>query len=193
MTGICILDTETLGLDPAAPIWEFAAITRDEDGHEDHAEFQIRHDPADWLYTLDEQFQDDYQARYSLTDAIDPNVAAYMIHLVTRGRVIIGCNPSFDLERIGQLFIDHGRTPAWHYRPLCVTTLAAGALHAAKDVYHGRPGFTDYTAELLALPWSSDRISKAIGVDPDDYPRHTAMGDVEWVAAQYDSIKGDRR
>jgi hypothetical protein len=31
-------------------------------------------------------------------------------------------------------------------------------------------------------------LSRALGVDPDAYDRHTALGDARWVRAQYDTI-----
>ncbi|MGC7247264.1 hypothetical protein [Mycobacteroides abscessus] len=34
MSDIVFMDTETLGLDPLAPVWEFAAIRRYENGIE---------------------------------------------------------------------------------------------------------------------------------------------------------------
>ena len=41
---------------------------------------------------------------------------------------------------------------------------------------------------LPGLPWNSDTLSNAVNVDPERFDRHTAMGDVRWVMAQYDRI-----
>ena len=41
-----------------------------------------------------------------------------------------------------------------------------------------------------ALPWDSDEISRVVGVDPDDFDRHTALGDARWARAIYDAITG---
>ncbi|BDY33182.1 3'-5' exoribonuclease [Mycolicibacterium mageritense] len=195
MTDYVFLDTETLGLDPAAPVWEFAAVRRFADGSEDKTEFQIRHDPAHWLDQLAEQpngqqFVDDYANRYDHRDAASEFDAAVMMNIVTRGAVVIGCNPSFDLERIARLLRKHGMEPDWHYRPVCVTTFAAAALHVCADAL----GIPISKSEIvLALPWSSDEVSRSIGVNPDDYDRHTAIGDVRWALAQWDAITGRPR
>ena len=42
-------------------------------------------------------------------------------------------------------------------------------------------------------PWSSDGLSSAVGVDPEQFERHTAMGDVRWVMAQWDAVMGGNR
>lgn len=52
MTDIVFLDTETLGLDPDAPVWEFAAVRRP-DAYPLRSvaveHFTIQHDPASYL------------------------------------------------------------------------------------------------------------------------------------------------
>lgn len=196
MTDIVFLDIECLGLDPAAPVWEFAGIRRDSDGDEEPLQFLIKHDPGHWLTELPEQFADDYRARYIAPDAVGEKSAAFMVNLITRDAVVVGCNPSFDTERLTRLLQRHGLTPGWHYRPLCVTTMAAGWLHgvAAREIdaaaEWGETPDPELVNRQLPVPWSSDQLSKAIGVDPANYPRHTAMGDVEWAAAQWDIITG---
>lgn len=41
------------------------------------------------------------------------------------------------------------------------------------------------------LPWDSDNLSRMVGVDPDRFDRHTAMGDALWTQAIYDRIVYD--
>ena len=41
---------------------------------------------------------------------------------------------------------------------------------------------------LPPLPWNSDDLSRAIGINPDDYRRHEAMADVEWARDIYDRV-----
>lgn len=195
-TDIVILDTETLGLDPDAPIWEFAAIRRFAGGGEDRTEFQIQHNPGKWLDDLPEQFRADYSARYNAQDAATTSDAAIMMNILTRDAVVVGCNPSFDLERIAKLLRHCGMQPAWHYRPVCVTVMAAGWLHgvAAREIdaatEWGETPDPALVNRKLPVPWSSDELSRAIGIDPDNYQRHTAMGDCLWVRAQWDTILG---
>lgn len=199
---IVILDVETLGLHPDAPIWEFAALRRYLDGTEQRTLFQIEHDPGHWLDVMRkdgpkaEQFIRDYQDRYSRDDAITAFDAAVMINMLTKDAVIVGCNPSFDTERITKLMARWDMAPQWHYRPLCVTTMAAGHLHGAAEqaiadaIEWGESPDPALTTRSLPPPWSSDQLSRGIGVDPDDYKRHSAMGDVDWAAAQWDVMTG---
>lgn len=196
---IVFIDTETLGLDPSAPIWEFAAVRRFENGNTDRTEFFIRHQPEPWATQFKTEapaLYEDYAARYNVTDALDEQSAAYMIHMVTRYAVVIGCNPSFDTERLASLLRRNGIEPAWHYRPVCVSTLAYGWLNgvAARAVDEslmiGETPDPELVHREQTLPWSSDEVSRALGVDPDQYARHTALGDVLWTIAQYDKIMG---
>lgn len=177
--AICFLDTETLGLDPDAPIWEFAAIRRpdgDPERTEIYVEFTIQHDPTGWLDRLPDEFADDYRARFGhhLHSELG---AALEIHSVTRGAKIIGCNPGFDLERLTKLLERNGITPEWHYHPLDITSVALG-FGVRGDVFGDCP----------ANPFRSNVMSTAVGVQPDDYARHTAMGDVLWTRAQWDAV-----
>lgn len=120
---ICFLDTETLGLDPDAPIWEFAAA---------------------------------------------------MIHMVTRNTIVVGCNPGFDLERIEKLLRRNNIEPGYHYHPNDIASMVLGFLA-------GRGQFPDQ-------PWKSDKLASLVGVDSDQFPRHTAEGDVRWTRAQWDAM-----
>ena len=180
MTDIVFLDTETLGTDPDAPIWEFAALRRFEDGTVDRAEITIRHDPGDWLETLPERFQQDYLARYNHDDATTESAAAAVIDVFTRDTVAICCNPLFDLDskRLTNLLQRNGIEPGWHYHPLDISSIAIGYL-AAWNALGGQP-------------WKYDKLSASLGVDPAEYRRHTAMGDVEWTVAQWDIVMGRR-
>jgi hypothetical protein len=177
VTGICFLDTETLGIHPDAPIWEFAAITRPSLSRSSQGErrmlITIEHDPGDWLDTLPAQFVADYHARYDAS-AWRERDAAQAIHDITKGAHIVACNPVFDDPRLANLLRRNGLEPAWHYHPDDISSMAKGYLAAR--------------GELPKPPWKSDQLSLALGVDPADYARHTAMGDALWCKAQYDAV-----
>lgn len=173
---ICFLDCETLGLDPEAPIWEFAAVTVFPDGNEDPTRFCIRHDQDDWLETLPLAFQDDYRTRYEHREALDEGDAALLINMVTNNAIIVGCNPGFDIERLTKLLLRNGIEPAWHYHPLDIASVAIGFLA-------GR-GFPP------RQPWKSDMLANGVGVDTGQFPRHTAKGDVDWTRAQWNNMIG---
>lgn len=167
------LDTETLGLKRRAPIWEFAAVRIESDGTMSQREhFQIQHDPyrdgVDWVESLPDRFARDYLNRYDEGDAVPASQAAAVIaEIVQNDAVIAGSNPAFDMERLGDLLDRYGITPGWHHHPHDVPTMAVGWLAG-----QGRP---------MRRPWKSDAVSAACDIDPADYDRHTAMGDVEWT------------
>ncbi|MCG7592417.1 exonuclease domain-containing protein [Mycobacterium sp. PSTR-4-N] len=177
MSDIVFLDTEALGLDPNAPVWEFAAVRRFANGNTDRTEFFIRHEPEPWaseFHAIAPAFYEDYAARYRSSDALDDQAAAVMIHMVTRGAHMVACNPVFDDPRLAQILRRNNIEPAWHYHPDDIASLAKGYLAAR--------------GELPAPPYNSNALSLALGVDPDDYARHTAMGDVAWCMAQWDTV-----
>ncbi|WP_458317135.1 3'-5' exonuclease [Mycolicibacterium brisbanense] len=178
---ITFIDTETLGLAPDAPIWEFAAVSRFDDGsRDDSTKFFIHHDPGDWVETLPESFQADYRNRYEPRDALDEQSAAAMIHFVTRGAELVACNPVFDEPRLAGFLRRHGIEPEWHYHPWDIASVALGFI-CGRD---GRPP---------GRPWKSDRLAHTVGLDNSRYKRHTAMGDVRWTLAQWDAIVGGGR
>ncbi|OCB09276.1 hypothetical protein A5717_26245 [Mycolicibacterium porcinum] len=180
MTAIAFVDTETLGLDPDAPIWEFAALHVGADGLRETIAFTIQHDPAvaaKLLPDLPDKLQIDYRNRFDFADAVPEDSAATMIEIITRGATMVCCNPVFDEPRLAALLRRNKLEPGWHYHPLDTSSLVIGYLAG------------------LGFPqpphlWKSDLLSAAIGIDSDDYMRHTAMGDVEWIADQWDKMMG---
>ena len=97
--------------------------------------------------------------------------------IVKDGAIIAGSNPAFDMERL-LILMQRNRfgVPGWHYHPCDVPTMALGWLARGDGP--------------LSRPWKSDALSRAVGVDPDDYARHTALGDVLWTRDLYDTIMG---
>lgn len=175
---ITFLDTETLGLDPDAPIWEFACIRRRKGLPDLTVHILIEHDPGDWLETLPPAFQDDYRTRYNPIHSLTEGAAASEIHFATNGAIVVGCNPGFDIDsaRLTKLMQRNGIEPAWHYHPLDISSMAIG--------YLAGKGFPP------AQPWKSDHLANDIGIVTGNYQRHTAHGDVLWTAAQWDQIMG---
>lgn len=170
---IVFLDCETLGLDKQAPIWEFAAVRVTSDGREIARDtFQIKHEPGRFLETFDEWFRKDYEARYRADSAIYPWEAVPRIDQLTdAGATVAGSNPMFDMERIELLMRHYGTEPGWYYHP--------------KDIPNVVEGFLAGRRALPDPPFKSNSLSLALGIDPADFARHSAMGDVEWTLAQW--------
>jgi hypothetical protein len=171
------LDTETLGIDPFAPIWELAAVRRDQaTGKEISLELFIRHDVGVWLDGFPEPFLSDYKTRFHADIAVTPYDAAHtIVDFCHSHPTLIGAVPSFDTERIARQWLEPlGLDRPWHYHLLDIENLVAGHLNAR--------------GVLSSPPWKSDKLSATLGINPDDYPRHTAMGDVRWAMAQWDRL-----
>lgn len=175
MPDLVFLDTETLGLDPYDPIWELSAIRRcTRTGHEDDMTIHVLHDRS--KINLPERFLNDYRARYNEDEAITPYEAAHALAAFCHGKPsLVGANPAFDAERIGRQWLERvGIDRPWHYHLHDIETIAMGYLQARKELPPG--------------PWRSDQLSALLGIDPKDYDRHTAMGDVLWVRDQWDVV-----
>lgn len=191
MSDIVFLDTETLGVHIDAPIWELAAVRRRPDGTEATLHLFIHHDPDRWLKdpNFPESFKRDYYQRYPEDNDVPRYSAARILQNFLTGRPhIVGSVPNFDTERISHQLLRPNDIPdPWHYHLIDVENLVVGFIA-------GRASQGDVDAGLAMpdLPWDSNALSRAVGVDPDDYERHTAMGDVRWAMAQYDAVMGQR-
>jgi hypothetical protein len=74
----------------------------------------------------------------------------------------------------------------WHYHLIDVEALAAGWLAAGIDP-DDPPAPTQDSCQP---PWNSNELSLAVGVDPEQYDRHTALGDARWARDIYDAVMG---
>jgi DNA polymerase III epsilon subunit-like protein len=175
---LVFLDTETTGLSLDDDIWEFACILRDDMGNDTEVNFFIEHDASKMEFQPD-PFYSDYMKRWPMAVAQDlvytQEDAANKIRALTLGATIVGAVPNFDTERLGILLRRFKVQPGWHYHLVDVENLAAGWLAAA-------------TGMLKPPPWNSDDLSMCVGVNPEDFDRHTALGDCRWVRAQYDAV-----
>lgn len=181
MSDIAFVDTETMGLDLNASIWEFAAIRRTPNamGWTEADLHLFLHYDRFWIYDMPEQFRADLDARFDYRAAVTPRLAAHMIEEFLAGTNVIACNPVFDDPRLAALLRSAGLKPSWHYHPDDISSMAKGYLAAL--------------GQLPPPPWKSEILSLALGVDPAAFARHTAMGDARWVRAQYDVVMSGPR
>ncbi|HEY9314621.1 exonuclease domain-containing protein [Williamsia sp.] len=185
MPTICdlvFLDTETTGLSITGDdIWEFAAIRRHPDGTETELHLFIEHN-VNKMRKQPESFRDDHAARYDYRTAVPRGDAAATIAEFLQDKpLIVGAVPNFDTERLAYLLGEFGWAPPWNYHLLDVETLAVGWITAAR-----RAG---YDFPPLTLPWRSDELAAACGVEPPATgERHTAKGDARWVKRWYDVV-----
>ena len=203
MSGICFIDTETTSLRHDRRAWEIGIITRDDDGHEREEQWFVDIDDldlgnADVMSLKIGRFHD----RHPHITAVTPPAArvarekALLLRLeeLTRGAHLAGAVVSFDADVLGQRMRANGICPSWHYHLIDVEALAAGYLagsyHAIREVGKNpdADGPTWEEAQCAIPPWKSDQLSRAVGVDPDDFDRHTALGDARWARAIYNAV-----
>jgi hypothetical protein len=180
--GVAFVDTETIGLDPDVhPIWEVAVIDpygvdRTWQIQVTARELSLAHPKALEIGRFEERYDKTLKAQpaeevaweiWNLLSAYD------RVHLA--GAVV-----SFDEERLRRLFWQWNLGIPWHYHLVDIETLAAGYC-AALDAEQSR-------MPSLAPPWDSEDLSRAVGVEPDSYERHTALGDAKWAKAVYEAV-----
>lgn len=186
---LCFVDTETTGVHPGRRAWEIAIVRRGHFGHEEEWLAQVEDvdlSAADPFGLKIGGFYDrHWHYRLSGTpdgEILSENEAAAKVEYLTRGAHLVGAVPSFDAEVFGDMLRRHKLIPAWHYHLIDVEALAVGYLH-------GRRRATD-TLDV-PLPWKSDDLSRAVGVEPaSDDERHTALGDARWAMRIYDRVTG---
>lgn len=179
---LCFVDTETTSLLGNRRAWEFAAIRVDFAGGEHREEFFIdlpsyaEADPT--ALRIGGFYERHPWPKHSggatlVTNARSEEVAAHAIERITRGAVLVGSNPAFDAATLDPLLRRHGLIPSWHYAVRDIVPLVAGFLRG-----------NGYGIES----WKSEKLSRDVGVNPDDFARHTAMGDCEWTRAMYEAV-----
>jgi len=161
---LAFVDVETTGLDERRhAIWEVAIITYD----------GTERDPVENVWSA--------QLLLSATDVIDAQpdalrigryytrsrpeggccprrAAAVIIAKLTEGRQLVGINPAFDAKFLTAMLRTEGITYAWNPFVIDVAAMVGGKLG-------------------LARPWRSSDITAALGLDPANYNKHTALDD----------------
>jgi DNA polymerase III epsilon subunit-like protein len=188
-------DTETSGLLPWPDdeIWEFAAIRVDDSGTREFEMF-VKHN-IEKAAKLPDSFCADHDARYDDRFAVTVEELALDVlplvfePAVVDGRLVkphlYGMVPSFDASRLEAISRHFGVEPLHHYHLKDVENIAIGWLHG-----RAAAGDKDAQAKLALDLENSDELSRAVGVDPEQFARHTAMGDCRWTRAIHGTVTG---
>lgn len=218
MTPLCFLDTECDGVHPGRKVWEVAMIRRDDHGA-DEASFFVEIDlstadpfglkvgryyerhplgrylagPRHDLSYPRERYDTDSDNDDGDDGYVSQSLAALRVAQWTHGAHIVGAVPNFDTEVLAALLRGDELTPAWHYHLIDVETLAVGWLRARASELddRGQAHAAEDVEAVLTLPWDSEALSRACGVEPaSDEERHTALGDARHAMRLYDAITG---
>ena len=203
-TRTIFLDTETTGLDVEAghEVWDIAMIVR-EPSTVKHPDGPDTVEPQDaeyqWYIRPDLSCADPnalrigrFYERTAHASWSDPASAARDIALRFDGAHIVGMVPDFDIRHLSRFLRINDQCAAHHYHLIDAETLAVGWLHGASLRHYGDPE-TKFAEAALSLPWNSEDVSRAVGVDPGQFDRHTAMGDARWCRAIYDAVTGGQQ
>ncbi|MDJ0342198.1 hypothetical protein QMK19_03230 [Streptomyces sp. H10-C2] len=203
-------DIETTGLDPIrhSP-WEIAVIRRETDGTENRHLWQLRLTDHELRIAEPKALEiSRYHERIAVPEGADaadmtPTLqggaplpldwadAAQQVWHALDGAVMIGSNAHFDASFLHR-YLSMGRDP-WHYRPVCVATMAAGYKHAMRNTLRAAGGEVRESDDP-GMPFSSRDLSRWMGVEPPGPDTaHTAMADAEWALALHDAITGGGR
>lgn len=193
---LLFMDAETTGLDPVIHVpWEVAAVLAE---HTDDGRLVVLGEEAAFIRLTDAELSMADPVALSIgrferlpldsDDLSTPGEVARAIDDLCVGRPhLVGAVPSFDDRRVGDLMRRCGITPRWHYHLIDIEALAVGFLAGVGSAHLCTE---DDDANLPPGPWKSDDLSLALGVDPAQFDRHTAMGDVRWCMAQYAAVFG---
>ncbi|MGW4670134.1 3'-5' exonuclease [Streptomyces sp. NPDC004324] len=208
-TPIAFVDTETTHLDAEiGEAWEVAVILREADAVASPATdteyvWQITPD----LTTADPESLriGGFHERFQVPDGVDIDAAftgyeegpvvpmtraqaVSAILSVLRGAILVGSNPAFD-DRFLRKLLGPG-SAQWHYRPLCIATLAAGRKLGMVEMVR-RFGGKPYPSDEVRFPFSSRDLSRWTGVEPPGPGvAHTALGDARWARDVFDAVRG---
>lgn len=180
MGPVVFVDTETTGLDPDLhEIWEVGLITPD--GKEHQWQLPVDLGRADPISLRINRF---YERRAGPSGITDLRPFASAFSRLTAGSHFVGAIPSFDEERLRRLLRANGACPDWHYHLIDVEALIVGYL--ARKVHENENlGYTDSLRP--SLPWNSEDLSRAVGVEPDA-DRHEALADARWAKRLYEAV-----
>lgn len=184
---LAFVDVESTGLDPDVhEIWEVGLILRDSEGIEVERSWQLPVDlgRADPMALKIGRF---HERRSGWAGSLCwPDTFAREFADLTVGAHLVGAVVSFDEERLRKLLRANSQCPMWHHHLIDVEALAVGWLAAAYDPETPVPPSMD----KCRPPWKSDELSLAVGIDPANFDRHSALGDAQWARAIYDAIMG---
>lgn len=181
MGPACFVDNETTGLDrDLRQVWESALILPD--GTEHVWQLPVDLGKADPKSLAMNGFHERRAPASNLT-ALRTFAAEFA--RLTYGLHLAGANVYFDEGDLWSILRANGECPMWHYHLIDVEALAAGCLARQRDALGSEAGGFDPRP-----PWKHTDLVRAMGLNPDDYDRHSALGDARMAKAVYEAVMG---
>ena len=106
------------------------------------------------------------------------------------GATLIAANPTFDAGFLTAFLAACGCEPRWHHRLRDIGSMAWAWL-SGRNTHPGAGAWGRYP--LPPMDASTDEFARALGLDPDEYERHTALGDCRLVEAMLRVMEGGQR
>lgn len=205
--NLAFVDVETTGRDPRRHrIWEFAFIVREDEADQEYL-FQLganlEHAEPDAL-RIGRYYQRSLvlnAADGEAVDCIDPAVdpaeyewvastpreVAREVATALDGAFVIINNPVFDIPFIDAFLASNGQCWTRHYQVADIKSVAAGFLHGRAKGWHAGRDETERPAQI-GFPWTTAGLAWEVGVEPNGFDTHTALGDCRLNRAIWDAI-----
>lgn len=198
MTTLAFIDVETTGLDPLVhEVWEVGLVLRDANNVDSEHLWQLPVDLAKAdarALTVGRFYERRWQqgtpnhSPINSAQLIQSSLTRWAQHFarMTHDVHLVGANPAFDSAFLQRLLRAGGACPGWSYHLIDIEALALGwCMGAGGDAHAVNRPHPDWAPQP---PWKSNELSIAVGVDPGEFNRHSALGDAQWVRAIYDKI-----
>ncbi len=117
----------------------------------------------------------------------NPAAVAAVLAPMLAGATLIASNPGFDTGFIADFLRYHGHAPAWSYRLRDFASMAYGYLQATLAL--GAEG-RDCALGCPDIGSGTHDFARALGVNPERFVLHSALGDVRLLVASLNVIEG---
>lgn len=197
---LCFVDTETTSLSAEYGVmWDLAIIAREPDGTETERWWtwwpMLNGASPDSLrlnHFYDRMMRAGLRHGQATSDkgTVQLEDIAGEVATLLAGAHIVGACPWFDVNFLAPWLEQWGHVLTAHYHQIDVETLAVGWLAGQYAQYVAHNGPPNAPVFDPKPPWKSDVLYRAIGIDPDAYERHTALGDARMARDIYDLVMG---
>jgi hypothetical protein len=111
----------------------------------------------------------------------EPAALAAVIAPLLDNVTLVAANPAFDAGFLAAFLRANGHAPTWHYRLRDIGSMAWARLQAHHLPHH---------LDAPPMDAGTDDLARAMGIEPEGFERHSALGDCHLVAAMLDVIEG---